>query len=125
MRIELIMRSRWVRFAAAIAAGIGLGLLIGWVISPVKYVNTSPETLSADYKADYVLMVAEVYQSDGNLALASQRLALLGKRPVLQQVQQALSYAIGSNYSAGDIVLLNRLSQALQPAVTPTPKRGS
>jgi hypothetical protein len=78
------MRSRWLRFILAIVTGIGLGLLVGWLISPVKYVNTTPDSLGGDYKTDYVLMVAEVYQAEGNLTLAAQRLALLGKQPPLQ-----------------------------------------
>ena len=118
------MRSRWIRFAIAIAAGIGLGLLVGWVVAPVKYIDTTPDLLRADYKADYVLMVAETYQADGNLGQVMQRLAVLDKRPPLQIAQQALAYAIGVNYSAADINLLNRMIQAMQP-VTPTPPGGS
>jgi hypothetical protein len=118
------MRSRWIRFVIAIAAGIGLGLLVGWVIAPVKYVDTTPDSLRADYKADYVLMVAETYQADGNLGQATQRLALLGKQPSLQIAQQALTYAIAVNYSAADVNLLNHLIQAIQTA-TPTPKGSS
>ena len=119
------MQSRWFRFLVAIIVGIGLGLLVGWVISPVKYVNTTPDSLGADYKTDYVLMVAEVYQSDGSLAMASQRLALLGKEPAAQQVQTALSYAIGANYSASDISQLTHLLQAYQStSPTQTPKGG-
>ena len=118
------MRSRWIRFVIAIAAGIGLGLLVGWVIAPVKYVDTTLDSLRADYKADYVLMVAETYQADGNLGQAMQRLATLDKRSPLQIAQQALAYAIGVNYPAADINLLNHLIQALQSA-TPTPKGSS
>ena len=118
------MRSRWIRFAIAIAVGIGLGLLVGWVIAPVKFVDTAPNTLRADYKADYVLMTAETYQADGNMGLVMQRLALLDQRPPLQIAQQALAYAIAVNYSAADINLLNHLIQALQTA-TPAPKGGS
>ncbi len=117
------MRSRWLRFLVVIITGIVLGLLAGWVILPVKYVNTSPDTLAGDFKTDYVLMVAEVYQSEGSLALASQRLALLGKQPAAQLVQQALAYGIGANYSGGDISLLTHLAQAYQAAApTLTPK---
>jgi hypothetical protein len=118
------MRSRWLRFILAIVTGIGLGLLVGWLISPVKYVNTTPDSLGGDYKTDYVLMVAEVYQAEGNLTLAAQRLALLGKQPPLQTVQQALAYAIGSNYPAGDVTLLSQLVQAFQAGASPTPKNG-
>jgi hypothetical protein len=120
------MQSRWLRFLVATLLGIGLGLLVGWVISPVKYVNTTPDSLGADYKTDYVLMVAEIYQSEGSLALASQRLALLGKESAAQMAQTALSYAIGANYSSGDIALLTRLLQAYQSvSPTQTPKGGS
>ena len=119
-----MMRSRWIRFAIAIAVGIGLGLLVGWVIAPVKYVDTTPDSLRADYKADYVLMVAETYQADGNLGQATQRLAILDKRPPLLIAQQSLAYAIGVNYSAADINLLNHLVQAIQ-SVAPTPAGGS
>jgi hypothetical protein len=53
-----MIMSRWTRFLIAIAVGLALGLLYGWVLSPVKYVDTTPNTLRADYQTDYVLMVA-------------------------------------------------------------------
>lgn len=60
-----------------LALGLSLGLFLGWVIWPVSYVDTAPDTLRRDYKEDYVLMVAEAYGADDNLALAQQRLAVL------------------------------------------------
>jgi hypothetical protein len=115
------MQARWLRFLIAILIGAGLGLLFGWVISPVKYVNTNPDSLKVDYQADYVLMVAEVYQSEGSLAMANQRLAMLGSAPAAQLAQTALSYALHAGYSAGDITLLTRLLQDIQsPAASPT-----
>ena len=78
------MQARWLRFLIAILIGAGLGLLFGWVISPVKDVNTNPDLLKVDYQADYVLTVAEVYQSEGSLAMANQRLAMLGSAPAAQ-----------------------------------------
>ena len=50
------MTSRWILFIFAILVGAGLGLLYGWVINPVDYVDTTPDTLRIDYKTDYVLM---------------------------------------------------------------------
>ncbi len=73
--------SRWIRFFLVIAIGAAGGLFYGWVINPVKYVDTTPDTLRIDYKSDYVLMVAESYGADGDLALAARRLALLGDTP--------------------------------------------
>jgi len=58
--------------------GIVLGLLYAWVISPIEYVDTTPETLRSDYKDSYRLMIARAYQSTGDLARARARLNLLG-----------------------------------------------
>ena len=49
---------RWFLFFLSIALGLAAGLYYGWVINPVEYVNTTPDTLRVDYQADYVLMVA-------------------------------------------------------------------
>lgn len=105
--------SRWFRFLIAVAVGIGLGLLYGWVISPVEYVDTSPETLRADYRADYVLMVAESYQSEQDISLAMERLTFLGFSPPLELVEAAMAYAVQKGYAPSDLGLLRNLSDAL------------
>jgi len=60
-----------------IILGIALGLLYGWAISPVKYTDTDPSSLRADYREQYLLLVASAYQADGNLDRARERLAAL------------------------------------------------
>src|SRR5512143_844997 len=82
---------RWLLFALSIVVGVGLGLLYGWVISPVQYVDTTPSTLRADFKADYTLMVAETYESDQNVEQAARRLANLGSQPPAQIVAEAIT----------------------------------
>ena len=113
--------SRRFWFFVMILAGLALGLLYGWVLNPVKYVDTSPDSLRSDYKADYILMVAEAYRAEGDPALAARRLAFLGATPPLEMVQQAVVYA-GTNYPPADVDSLIRLAQALQswdPGATP------
>jgi hypothetical protein len=107
-----VARRLW--FILAIILGVSLGLAYGWVINPVKYVNTSPDSMREDYKTDYVLMVAEVYHSDGDIAGAARRLAFLGNTPPLELVQQAIVFAGQAGYTAGDIDLMIRLNQTLQ-----------
>jgi len=63
---------------AGLAAGIGLGLYIGWVASPVQYVDTAPISLQSAFKDDYVLMIATAYSGDGDLPAARTQLAGLG-----------------------------------------------
>jgi len=58
--------------------GIALGLVYAWLISPVKYVDTEPATLRADYKDAYRQTIAQAYAVTGDLARAQARLALLG-----------------------------------------------
>lgn len=86
------MNARWIRFLVMIAIGVGFGLLYGWVLEPVQYVDTAPDSLRMDYKTDYVLMVSEAYQVERDLNLAVQRLSLLGGEP-LDTVIAAIAFA--------------------------------
>lgn len=113
---------RWLFFILSIAVGIGLGLYYGRVISPVQYVDTTPATLRADFRADYTLMVAETFQNEQDLDNAARRLAILGSQPPAEFVLQALSFAQQNKYSPADMALLQKLNVALQiwqPGATP------
>ncbi len=105
---------RWFIFTLSAVIGLGLGLLYGWVISPVQYVDTTPSTLRADFKADYTLMVAETFASDQNIEQAARRMANLGSQPPAQIVAEALTFAQDHQYAAADLGLLQNLSAALQ-----------
>lgn len=70
----------WVVLLAVIvglSGGVGLGLLIGWEIAPVEYVDTDISFLHPNYKQDLMLMIAEAYLADGDLNTALARLTLL------------------------------------------------
>jgi hypothetical protein len=105
---------RWLLFTLSILLGLALGLIYGWVISPVQYVDTTPSTLRADFRTDYTLMVAEIFESDQNIEQAARRLASLGSQAPAQIAAQALSFAQNNHYSAADIGLLQNLIVALQ-----------
>ena len=111
--------SRWVRFFLVLIIGFAIGLLYGWVIDPVEYVDTFPETLREDYKADYVLMVAEAYQIERDIDVAVERLAFLGFVPPNNLVEDAMYFAVQSGYSPQDLGLLRNLSDALSRELPP------
>jgi hypothetical protein len=105
--------SRWIRFILVMFVGIAGGLLYGWVLNPVKYVDTTPDTLRIDYKTDYVLMVAETYSADKDLDLAVRRLSILGESPA-EMTLQAILFAEQNGYTDNDLLLMRTLSGALQ-----------
>jgi len=100
------------------------GLFYGWVISPVEYIDTTPDSLKIDYKSDYVLMVAEAYSVEKDLLAAVQRLGLLGGVPE-ENVRQAVLFAEREGFLDSDVALMKALQSALaswNPALeTPLP----
>lgn len=105
--------TRWMRFFIVLIVGLGLGLLYGWVVNPVEYINTTIDSLREDYKADYVLMVAEVYESGQNLEWAMNRLVLLGDESPQSSVADALDFGAQAGYTSRDMERLNELNIAL------------
>jgi hypothetical protein len=117
---------RWIFFLLAILLGVAAGLFYGWVVNPVDYVDTSPDTLRIDYLADYVLMTAESFQVDQNLDLARQRLAVFGLRPAEDIVNQGIQFADEFGYHPADILLMRALATALAPTpIQSTPQEGT
>ncbi len=105
---------RWIWFFIVVLLGVGAGLLYGWVINPVKYVDTTPAKLRSDYQTDYILMVAEAYQAESDLDLAARRLAVLGDSPPAEIVREAMIVAAQIQYAETDQELLSQLASALQ-----------
>lgn len=105
---------RWIWFLIVVLLGVAAGIYYGWVINPVKYVDTTPAKLRSDYQTDYILMVAEVYQAEGDLDLAARRLAVLGDSPPAEIVRQAMILAAQIPYANSDQDLLSQLASDLQ-----------
>jgi hypothetical protein len=104
----------WMWIMLAAVAGIGLGLLYGWVINPVDFVDLTPDTLRADYRADYILMVAEAYQTEQDLDLAARRLAVFGSDPPAGIAAQALQFGPSAGFTPSELTSIEELVQALR-----------
>jgi hypothetical protein len=112
--------SRWIRFLIVILIGIALGLLYGWLIDPVEFVDTTPRSLRADYKADYVLMVAEIYSENRDAEAAVNRLTYLGDPSPVNSIENAMIFAVEAGYGPEDLRKLRDLSDAMAPLNQPT-----
>jgi hypothetical protein len=106
--------SNWIKIFIAALIGIALGLVYGWVIAPVEYIDITPNILREDYRADYVLMVAEAYHNEQNPEIASHRLAILGSESPAQIVAATLNYATNNSFTENEILLLQGLLTAMQ-----------
>ena len=98
-------------------AGFGIGLLIAWVISPVRYIDTSPNTLRADFKDQFRITIAASYAADHNLERAKARLALLGDPNAVQALTAEAQRMLGSGESFNIIQEVASLASDLQTGV--------
>jgi len=117
------MLYRWLGFFIALCIGMGVGLYYGWVVNPVRYVNTTPSSLQEDYKTDYVWMVAEAFSVEHNPELAARRLDFLGGNSVWETARDAYLAAIAARFRDVDIERIRNLEEAMRQwvASTPTP----
>jgi hypothetical protein len=116
---------RWVLPLIAGVLGVTAGLLYGWVINPVKFVDTTPASLREDFRTDYVLMVAESYHGDQDPALAGRRLAIFGSESPAAIALAAVNAGKRVGYSPDDMGLLQELTRALQAYQPIGPTAGS
>lgn len=111
---------RWLSFFLVIAIGFGLGLFYTRQVNPIDYTDAELDTLGIDYKADYVLMVAEIYSQEKDTENAIRRLAPLALLPADEIVSRAILFGEKNGYQEKDLALMRTLYNGLhnQP-VTP------
>jgi hypothetical protein len=105
---------RFIFFILAIGVGIAAGLGYGWGLHQREVNNAQPQTLRMDYKADYVLMISELYHAEGDVAQARSRLAFLGDQSPVEIVTTAIAHAEYYQYDPLDLQYLQELKTALE-----------
>lgn len=113
----------------SLLAGLGLGLVYAWSISPARVTDAQPMALRADFKDHYRSAIAAAYNATGDLARAQARLSLLGDTNSTEalnaQAQRMLaSNASGQSFEEADqvVALASALDQNAVniPTLTPT-----
>ncbi len=117
----LITRTAAFNLLGGLLLGIALGLIYTWGIDPVEYTDTAPPSLRADYKNDYVVMIAQAYAAEGDLELARDRLAPLNLSDPGQYAADLARDQIRQGAPLDDLRALASLAAALGAAPPPLP----
>lgn len=114
-------RTAFFNLLGGVIIGLAAGLFYTRVVNPVKYVDVSPDTLGADYKTDYAVMIAHAYAADANLDLARARLATLRLANPAQFIADTAAQQSAVGAPPADLRVLNALATALGAAPPPLP----
>lgn len=102
--------------------GVAFGILYSWVLAPVQYVDTMPQNLRSDFKAQYRALIAAAYAATGDLERARARLDLLEDEDIILVLSLQAQEAITAGRPEAEIHALSLLSVALkqEPAAVTT-----
>ncbi len=93
--------------------GVILGLVYAWVVQPVSYVDTLPNSLRPEYKDAYRAMIAMAYQGNPNLTRALERLKLLQDADMYRALSEQAQRTLAKNGSAAEARALGLLAISL------------
>lgn len=95
-----------------LTAGLGIGLVIGWVLLPVEYVDTTIADLHVDYQEEYILLVGSAYAQDHDLEKAQARLNQLEAANISQWLASLADRYIAEGRDEADIRAVVELAHA-------------
>ena len=101
--------------------GLMLGLIYSLAISPVRYMNTSPDRMSEESKDYYRILIARSYEMDKDVGRAAARLALLKDEDVLTSLTEQSGRLVLKGGYADDAKALLALADDLQKAAASQP----
>ena len=105
---------RWLALAGFGLLGIALGVFYGWLVNPVKFLDTTPASLRVDYRLDFVLMTAESFHANHDSDAARREMAILGGQSPASICAEVIRIAETTPYSKGDLALIQELARAMQ-----------
>lgn len=105
-------RGNWY-LLTGLVIGLVLGVLYSWVVSPVKYIDTDPSSLAAQYKDEYRRVIALAYGANGNLERARERLALIDRGDQMQVLAAQAQRMVAENQPPNEARMLAILAADL------------
>jgi hypothetical protein len=109
-------------FLGGAGLGIGLGLVVGWLLWPVTYFDTDLYDLRQDYQDEVVVMVGAQLALEGDVEAARAALSLLSQpdapRLPEQIVVEVMERYVAQAAASADVELLVALADALGTPTT-------
>jgi len=103
----------FVSTVVGVVLGLLVGLVYGWQIAPVEFVNSPLRDLAQRYRDEYTVMVAMGYLIDGDANGAIERLRHLDVENVPAHVQETTERYITNSRNVEDIRKLVALAEGL------------
>lgn len=113
-------RGHWY-LLTGLVIGLILGLVYAWVIQPVEYVDTSPDSLRADFKDQYRALIAAAYVSNGDLVRALARLQLLKDEDTFRALSEQAQRTLAQDSASREAQALGLLAIAVGQGMGSTP----
>jgi len=101
-------------FVLVLLFSLSAGLAFGWLALPALRPASSLANLREDYRADYVLMTAEIFAADGDIQAGADRLRELDAQSPTTAALLAAAYARQAGYPETDQAILMDLARAMQ-----------
>lgn len=112
-------RPGWLGMLVGVTLGLAAGLYYAWAINPVAYMETAPASLRADFRADYLTLIAVAYAADGDLPRARARLGLFADANPAVTLAALAQQRLGSGAPPSEARALALLAGALGERPTP------
>lgn len=113
--------SRWIFLVLGFGIGLAGGLYYAWQLNPVEYVDTAPDSLRTDFRADYLGLIASAYTSSGDLVRARTRLALFPDLDPTIELAALAQQRLAAGLADTEASSLSQLASALGQGPTRTP----
>ena len=110
---NMTRKGNWYLFTGLVI-GILTGLIISWVVAPVKFVDTDPATLRADFKDEFRSQISSAFYATNNLERAKSRLDLLDDTDVIQALTKQAQNLLDNGDPTNKAYLLAFLTSALK-----------
>jgi hypothetical protein len=110
-------RTSTILLAVGAVVGLSLGLLLGWVVWPTTFANTTPATLRSDFQDAYVTQVAAQFAATGDVAGAQAKIG--AQFWAKDKAVATLEGLAGRLPGTRDAVNLQNLAQALKASEWP------
>jgi hypothetical protein len=105
-----------------LALGVVAGLYYAWLVSPVEYIDTAPDSLRVDFRDDYLALIGAAYASTGDLVRARARLALFPELDPAAELSAIAQQRLAAGLTDADALaqLAADLSRAPRSTLIPT-----